>query len=695
MSKRKSSAGTAHNKRKGGGRKSAAQNKPRNAQPRRSAGRKNTGRRSGRRPKNAVTAEGILRKNRRGFGFVVVEGGEDIFVAQRDLGSAMSGDLVLVELRSVGARRGKGAQRGPEGVIRKVIAPCADPLVCRFERISDYGFAVPVDKARREDIYIDRQHTGGAQDGDLILVEIVRRPSDTHCAEGAVKQIAARRDERGADIRALVLQKGVPTAFSEAALAEAEEAAERGILPDDLAGRLDLREETVFTIDGPDSKDFDDAVSCRMTEEGHYLLGVHIADVSHYVTMDSALEQEAFARGNSIYLADQVIPMLPEALSNDLCSLKPGKDRLTLSCIMEIYSSGRVLRHELAESVIRSAERLVYTDVSELLENEDPALQARYAHILPDLRCMQDLYRVLHAASEARGSLDFELSEAALTIDENGVCTDVQPAERRIANRIIEAFMIKANETVAAHFCREKAPFLYRIHETPDIEDLTALDSFLAGFGLGLGAGGSKVTPKSLSALLDKVKDRPYGPAVSAVILRSMQKAAYDPSCLGHFGLALQYYTHFTSPIRRYCDLFIHRVIKASLHGQLDALTGRFSEAAAPAAEQASRCERIAVELERDVEKMKKAEYMAAHLGEEYSGTVSGVTSFGMYVELPNTVEGLVSLGSMEDDYYVFDESHRQLYGQRHGRTYQFGDTVKIRVAAASPEDREIDFVLA
>ena len=655
------------------------------------------GRRSSKRgvsSKQVQMVEGILRKNRRGFGFVVREEGEDLFVSQRNMGSAMSGDLVLAEVLHT-ARRGRGGEtRGPEGVIRKVIAPSSEPLICRFEKISDYGFAVPVDKARREDIYISARDTAGAEDGDLIAVEIVRRPTDTRCAEGAVRQIAAKRGERGADIRALVLQKGVPTSFSDEALAEAEEAARRGILAEDLAGRLDLREETVFTIDGPDSKDFDDAVSCRMTEEGHYLLGVHIADVSQYVPLGSALDLEALARGNSIYLADQVIPMLPEALSNDLCSLQPGVDRLTLSCIMEIDAAGNVLRHEFAESVIRSCARLVYTDVSDLLETDDPDLKERYAAILPDLACMRALYEVLRKAAAKRGSLDFELSEAELVLDEEGRCVDVKPAERRIANRMIEQFMIKANETVAEHFCACKAPFLYRVHETPDIDDLSALDAFLAGFGLGLGAGGRNVTPKSLQTLLERVEAQPYGPAVSAVVLRSMQKAAYDPACLGHFGLALTYYTHFTSPIRRYCDLFIHRVIKASLHGQLDALAGRFSPLTQPAAEQASRCERTAIELERDVEKMKKAEYMSAHIGEECRGVVSGVASFGLYVELPNTVEGLVSLGSMEDDYYLFDETKKRLLGKRHGKVYQFGDAVRIRVIGASPEDREIDFVL-
>ncbi len=643
----------------------------------------------------AVTVEGILRKNRRGFGFVVVEDSEDVFVSPRNMGGAMSGDLVLAEIAGSAHRNGaRGAKQGPEGVIRKVLAPCADPLVCRFERISDYGFAIPVDKARREDIYVGREHTGGARDGDLILVEILQRPSGTHCAEGAVTEVVAGRNERGGDIRALVVQKGVPTVFSAAALAEAEEAARRGILEQDLAGRLDLREETVFTIDGAASKDFDDAVSCRMTADGHYLLGVHIADVSHYVRPGSALDEAAFERGNSIYPADQVIPMLPEALSNDLCSLKPGKDRLTLSCIMEIDDSGSVLRHEFTKSVIRSAERLVYTDVSDLLENDDPGLGKRYKKILPDLRLLQSLSGVLQRAAERRGSMDFDLPEADLIIDENGVCVDVQPAERRIANRIIEMCMIKANETVAEHFCRRKAPFLYRVHETPDIDDLMALDGFLAGFGLGLGAGGSKVTPKSLSLLLEKVQDRPYGPAVSAVILRSMQKARYDTACLGHFGLALSYYTHFTSPIRRYCDLFIHRVIKASLHRAQDSQMQRFLRLAPAAAEQASRCERTAIELEREVEKMKKAEYMAGHIGEEYDGVISGVTSFGFYVELPNTVEGLVPVGTLEDDYYIFEETKKRLRGERHGRLLQFGDPVRIRVTGASPEDREIDFQL-
>lgn len=657
-----------------------------------SAGR--NGRRSSRnRP--AVTVEGILRKNRRGFGFVVVEDGEDIFIAPRNMGSAMSGDFVLAEIVGDSRRGGaKAQQQSFEGVIRKVLAPCADPLICRFERISDYGFAIPVDKARREDIYIGREHTGGARDGDLILVEILRRPSDTHCAEGAVTEVVAGRNERGGDIRALVVQKGVPTVFCAEALAEAEEAADRGIAEQDLAGRLDLREETVFTIDGAASKDFDDAVSCRMTADGHYLLGVHIADVSHYVRPGSALDKAAFERGNSIYPADQVIPMLPEALSNDLCSLKPGKDRLTLSCIMEIDGSGCVLWHEFTESVIRSAERLVYTDVSDLLENGDPRLQERYAEILPDLRSLESLCGVLQRAAAVRGSMDFDLPEADLVIDENGVCVDVRPAERRIANRLIEMCMIKANETAAEHFYKRKAPFLYRVHETPDMEDLAMLDGFLAGFGLGLGAGGGQVTPKSLSRLLERIQDKLYGPAVSAAVLRSMQKARYSTVCLGHFGLALPYYTHFTSPIRRYCDLFIHRVIKASLHHASAAQMERFRGLAPAAAEQTSRCERTAIELERDVEKMKKAEYMAGHIGEEFDGVISGVTSFGIYVELPNTVEGLVPLGAIEDDYYIFEEMRKCLRGERHGHVLQFGDRVRVRVTAASPEDREIDFLL-
>ena len=446
--------------------------------------------------------------------------------------------------------------------------------------------------------------------------------------------------------------------------------------PADMEGRLDLRDVQMVTIDGEDAKDLDDAVSIERLANGNYRLGVHIADVSHYVEEDGWLDKEALKRGTSVYLLNRVVPMLPKGLSNGICSLNEGEDRLTLSCFMEIDAQGEVVHHELAESVINSKARMVYDDVSDLLEHETPALRAKYAPLLTDIRAMGELARVLRDKRKQRGSLDFDFAESEIVLDACEHPIAIRPAERRSANRLIEEFMLIANETVAEHFYWMNYPFVYRVHEKPDPEKMMDLKAFLMNFGIHLKGNPDNIYPKTLADIIDTIADEPYEAVVNRVILRTMKKAYYSPECDGHFGLAFRYYCHFTSPIRRYPDLMIHRVIKAAINNRMtEAKLKKYRHDVQEAAEISSQTERKAQELEREVEKLKKCEYMLDHIGEEYDGIVSGVTEFGVYVELPNTVEGMVFARDLR-------------------RPYQLGEQVRIRVLDARPAERQIDFAM-
>lgn len=634
---------------------------------------------------------GILEKTKSGFGFVRREQGGDIFISRRNMGGAMHGDIVVADLLPEHL-----CTRSREGIIEKVIQRAATEVVGTFQKNKRFGFVVSDDKRNNDDVFVKKSDFHGAQNGDKVVVKITRYPEKNVSAEGKVTEIISRYGDRSGEIKALIRANGLFETFPSRANAEAKAKSKEKITERQLAGRRDLREQTIFTIDGASAKDLDDAVSVKKLPGGNYLLGVHIADVSHYVEAGGYLDREALKRGNSVYLLTRVVPMLPKVLSNGICSLNPHEDRLTLTCQMEIDNHGDVVSHEIFESVINSKARMVYDNVSDILEKQDCELIEQYRFIYQDLLYMEELAEILRKKRKDKGSLDFDFDEAEIELDEDEVPVKIDIEERRCANRMIEEFMLIANQTVAEHFFWMEYPFVYRVHEKPDIEKMIALKAFLSGFGISLAGNPDNIHPKTLSDILQRIEGEPYENIVSTVMLRSMKKAFYSTECQGHFGLSFKYYCHFTSPIRRYPDLCIHRIIKASIKGQADEkLLQKFKTDTAVAADTASMTERKAQTLEREVEKMKKAEYMQEHIGEIYEGIISGVTNFGIYVQLPNTVEGMVRLDSLRDDYYDYEEGKYRVIGRLTHNIYALGDKVKVIVMAANPQDREIDFAMA
>ncbi len=634
---------------------------------------------------------GILSKHRKGFGFVTCDEVEqDVFIPPDSMGDAMDGDEVEIDLIPAYLWRSS-----PEAIITKVLNRKTTEVVGTFQKSKKFGFVVPESKKYREDVFVKKKDFSGAQKGDKVVVQITKYPDRYNSAEGKITEIISRAGQPGGDIKAIARSYGMRETFPSRASAEAKAVRKAGITEEDLKNRKDLRDKNIFTIDGADSKDFDDAVSIEILENGNYLLGVHIADVAHYVKEDGPLDKEALKRGTSVYLIDQVIPMLPKALSNDICSLNPGKDRLTLSIDMEVTPEGEVVNHEIYESVIKSCERLVYDDVSDLLEKNDREIAEKYAHIKEDLFMMNNLALRLRKNREDRGSLDFDLDEAYITLDEQGLPANIGIAQRRTANKLIEEFMLLANETVAEHFFWLDGPFVYRVHEKPATDKLELLRTFLRSMSIILKGNADSIHPKAVRAVLEQAKGQPTENVVNSVTLRSMQKAFYSTSCDGHFGLSLKYYCHFTSPIRRYPDLMIHRIIKEWINGK-DAvkISKHFKKKAQDAAELSSTAERHAIEAEREVEKLKKAEYMSFHVGEIFDGIISGVTGFGIYVQLPNTIEGMVRIDDLNDDYYDHHKEKYALIGRRTGNTYKLGDQVSIIVDYVDVERREINFLL-
>lgn len=614
---------------------------------------------------------GIIEKHARGFAFLRREEGADIFIAPDNLGGAMNGDTAQVELLPPYLWT-----KSKEGIVVKILERATKEVVGTFQKKKGFGFVVPDDRKLTEDIYIKQDAFRSAANGDKVVAKITQYPDKQHRIEGKITEIVARKGETGSDVLSLIRGYGLFQTFPSRVNAEAKARGREKITDEEIARRLDLRSKNIFTIDGPEAKDLDDAVSIERLANGNYRLGVHIADVSHYVEEDGWLDKEALKRGTSVYLLNRVVPMLPKGLSNGICSLNEGEDRLTLSCFMEIDAQGEVVHHELAESVINSKARMVYDDVSDLLEHETPALRAKYAPLLTDIRAMGELARVLRDKRKQRGSLDFDFAESEIVLDAHEHPIAIRPAERRSANRLIEEFMLIANETVAEHFYWMNYPFVYRVHEKPDPEKMMDLKAFLMNFGIHLKGNPDNIYPKTLADIIDTIADEPYEAVVNRVILRTMKKAYYSPECDGHFGLAFRYYCHFTSPIRRYPDLMIHRVIKAAINNRMtEAKLKKYRHDVQEAAEISSRTERKAQELEREVEKLKKCEYMLDHIGEEYDGIVSGVTEFGVYVELPNTVEGMVFARDLR-------------------RPYQLGEQVRIRVLDARPAERQIDFAM-
>lgn len=639
-----------------------------------------------------IIIKGILTKHRKGFGFVTSDDcKQDIFISAGSMNGAMNGDEVEVDLIPEFFWR-----ESPEGIITKVTKRSTVEVVGTFEKSKQFGFVVPESKKQKDDIFIRKRNFSGAQRGDKVIVQIIKYPDKENSAEGKITEIISRFGQPGGDIKAIARTYGMRETFPSRVNAEAKAMKRQGIREEDLTYRRDIRDKKTFTIDGADSKDFDDAVSIERLENGNFLLGVHIADVTHYVKDGGALDKEALKRGTSVYLLDQVIPMLPKALSNDICSLNPHEDRLTLSVDMEVTPDGNVVNHEIYESVINSHERLIYDDVSQLLENNDEGIAARYSDIKEELFMMNELALVLRKNRFNRGSLDFDLDESYIRLDDRGVPVSVEIASRRTANKLIEEFMLLANETVAEHFYWMEMPFVYRVHEKPEAEKIEKLRVFLRSFGITLRGNADSIHPKAISSVLEQVQGKSNENVVNSVTLRSMQKAFYSTSCEGHFGLALKYYSHFTSPIRRYPDLMIHRIIKSVIkYGVTSKGIKYFRKTAAAAAELSSEAERKAIEAEREVDKLKKAEYMSYHIGEEFDGIISGVTNFGIYVQLENTIEGLIKVESLYDDYYDYIPEKYSLIGRRTNKVYKLGDKIKIFVDDVNRDRSEINFQLA
>ena len=642
------------------------------------------GRYSKAQPRKAV---GVFTSHAKGFGFVSVEGLEqDIFIGENDTGDAFLGDTVEVVIKGRGGRR-------PEGVVTKVLGHSVTEVIGTFERSKNFGFVIPDNQRINRDIFIPLERTRGAVTGQKVTAEITDYGRGRRNPEGRITQILGEASDPETEVLSIILAYGLPMEFPERVENQAERAA-KPVSDADRAGRLDLREEVCVTIDGEDAKDLDDAVSLKQ-EGDQYILGVHIADVANYVQENSALDWEAKERGTSVYLADRVIPMLPRTLSNGICSLNEGEDRLALSCIMTLDERGRITGHRIAESVIRVNRRLSYTGVQKVLDG-DPEEQAWYPELVPMLLEMEHVSGLLRRRRRKRGSIDFDFPETKVILDEKGHTVDIRPYERNAATRLIEDFMLAANETVAEDYYWQAQPFVYRVHEKPDADRMQRLGTFIRNFGYQLRTAGDELHPGEIQKLLDRIAGTPEEAMLSRLTLRSMKRAQYATDCSGHFGLAAPYYCHFTSPIRRYPDLQIHRIIKENLRGRLTAERVEHYEAIlSEVAKHSSETERRADEAERETVKLKKVDYMERHIGEEYDGVISGITAYGLYVELANTVEGLVHVNSLEGDFYEFDENASELRGARTGLAYRLGEKVRVRVKGTDRLCRTIDFEMA
>ncbi|MDU5081073.1 ribonuclease R [uncultured Tissierella sp.] len=639
---------------------------------------------------NDYLVAGILEGNERGFGFVIPNDKirEDIFIPAENMNGAMHGDRVIANIT-----RRQETDRREEGEIIRILERNNKIIVGTFEDNRNFGFVVPDDHKIRYDIFIPKAKTRNAKTNQKVVVEITTWPEPRRNPEGKVIEVLGYLDEKGTDILSIIRQFNLPEEFPNK-VQEAAKNIEQEVDPKEAKRRVDLRHLNTFTIDGIDAKDIDDAVSIEMKDNGNYYLGVHIADVAHYVREKSTLDKEALQRGNSVYLIDRVIPMLPKELSNGICSLNPNVDRLSLSVFMEIDKKGKVVDHEIVEGLINSKQRLVYDDVSDFLENDDEVAKEKLSKVAEDLKLMEELCHILYEKRERRGSIDFDFPEAKIILDEKGVPIEIRKEERRIANRLIEEFMLVCNETVAERFFWSQTPFLYRIHEEPSAEKIATFSKLIHNFGYTL-KGQQEVHPKELQLLTKEIRGKKEETLISTLMLRSLKKAIYSNEPGIHFGLAAQYYSHFTAPIRRYPDLVIHRIIKAYLNGKLsNQVQGKLEANLPEIAEHTSMTERRAEEAEREVEDMKKAQYMTKHIGEEFEGIVSSLTNFGMFVQLENTIEGLVHFNNMLDDYYHFDEEKYYIIGERTNKIYRLGDMAKIRVIDADVMRRNIDFEL-
>lgn len=631
---------------------------------------------------------GTFSGTQKGFGFVVIEGEkDDIFIPEHATKGALHGDKVQVEISDF-----QGGRRR-EGRIVRVLERDNRVIVGTFTKNKTFGFVVADNQKLGSDIFIPLERSKGAVTGHKVVAEITSYGDNKKNPEGKVVEILGHVNDPGVDIISIVKGYGLPEEFPDGVMKQVDNVPDE-VSSADIAGRSDLRDVQMVTIDGEDAKDLDDAVS--LTKEGNiYKLGVHIADVSNYVTEKSPLDVEALKRATSVYLVDRVIPMLPHKLSNGICSLNEGVDRLALSCLMDIDEKGTVVGHKIVESVIKVNRRMSYTSVKKILEDHDEEEIKEYEPLVPMFEMMQELADILREKRRKRGSIDFDFPESKIILDKAGRPLEVKAYERNRATKIIEDFMLIANETVAEDYFWQEVPFVYRTHENPDPEKIMKLGIFINNFGYSIKISQDEIHPKELQKLVEKIENTPEEPLISRLTLRSMKQAKYTTTNEGHFGLATKYYCHFTSPIRRYPDLQIHRIIKENLRkGLSEKRTKHYNQILPEVAATSSAMERRADEAEREVEKLKKAEYMKQFIGETFEGVVSGVTTWGIYVELPNTVEGMVRVTSMKDDYYYYDEEHYMMVGENTKKTYKLGERVKIEVVGVDKILRTIDFEL-
>ena len=625
----------------------------------------------------------------RGFGFVKVSDEiPDIFIAKNNKKDAMNGDIVEVRI----LKEKHGVHN--EGAIINVVERNTKQVVGTFEKSKNFGFVIPDDNQLGTDIFISKSNFAKAKNHQKVVVKITKYPRKGMKAEGKIVEVLGYVDEAGIDMLSIIKQYNLLNEFPKNVLEEAKEVSKTEIKPE---GRVDFRNKEIFTIDGEDAKDLDDAVCVDDNGDGTYTLGVHIADVSNYVKEGSSLNAEAIKRGTSVYMLDRVIPMLPKELSNGICSLNQGQDRYALSVIMKIDEHGKVIDSDICKSIINVTRRMTYTDVADIINKTNPKTIEKYNKYIEHFERMQKLALILKERRLKDGYLSLEIPESKITLDKNGIAIDVKPYETNFANEIIEQFMLTANETVAERFYWLNAPFIYRVHEKPDEEKIKELNKYLFNFGYRIKGKLDDIKPKAFSQILEDVKGKEEERVVSNLLLRTLKVARYEAENKGHFGISSKYYCHFTSPIRRYPDLFIHRVISkylASEYNISETMKEKFEKQAEKYATTSSECEQIATKAERESEDIKKDEYMQSKIGEEYAGIISSITSFGMFVELENTVEGLVRLADMKDDYYIYDDINKQLIGKETGKTYKLGQKVNIEVTNADKQTRKIDFIL-
>lgn len=633
---------------------------------------------------------GVFNAHERGFGFVTPEGDEeqkDIFIPAKSVNGALNEDVVEVEIVDESGK-------SKEGKVVKIIRRGKDTLVGTFQNSRNFGFVVPDDKKFGSDIFISKKHFGKARNNHKVVVKITKYPEKGRKAEGEIIEVIGNVNQAGVDMLSLIKEYKLPARFQEDVVTEAKSFGDK-IDMKDAKNRVDLRDRIVFTIDGEEAKDLDDAIMIEKTPDGkHYILDVHIADVSHYVKDRSKLDREARIRGTSIYMLDRVIPMLPRELSNGLCSLNAGQDRYTLSVQMEIDEDGNVVASDIYKGIIKVTERMSYTDVQKILDGSDEQVLKRYSKYISHFKLMEELAIILKNKRMKQGYLNLDVPESKIVLDNvTGKCIDVKKYETSFANEIIEQFMLTANETVAERFYWLEVPFIYRVHEEPDIDKVKELNKFLFNLGCKIHISQDTIHSSAFSKVLEEVKGKPEEKVVSNLILRTLKVAKYDSENLGHFGIAGKYYCHFTSPIRRYPDLFIHRVISEYFTSS-EKQKERFAEKAPKYAKNSSEREKVAQKVEREAESMKKAEFMEDKIGNVYDGIISSVTNFGIFVELENTIEGLIRFEDLGDEYFIYNETNRTLIGEKSNKIFKIGDKVKIEVIKASKEAREIDFAL-